>query len=70
MERTPAENIVYIGDNPNKDFIGIKPLGFKTIRVLTGNHRFEKLDNMHEAHLSINSLDEIDNQLLRKLGTT
>ena len=37
-ERCGAGDIVYIGDDPSKDFRGIKPLGVHTIRVATGRH--------------------------------
>ena len=29
----PAEGYVYIGDNPRKDFIGARQLGWRTVRV-------------------------------------
>ncbi len=64
IEKISADHIVHIADNPHKDFISIKPLGFKTIRVLTGSYKNEILDSCHEAHISINSLDEIDMKLL------
>lgn len=59
--------IIYIGDNPNKDFTGIKPLGFKTIRIRQGMFETLTLDKKHEAHIEIKSLSEIDNNLLDKL---
>ncbi len=31
--------MVYVGDNPSKDFVNLTPLGVHTIRVLTGAHR-------------------------------
>lgn len=65
-EQARAEEIVYIGDNPKKDFIGIRPLGFRTIRVLTGCYRDLKLDKTHEAELSIATLTDIT-EALRKL---
>lgn len=33
LENVNPEDIVYIGDNPNKDFVNIKELGFRTIRI-------------------------------------
>ena len=48
-EQCLPEQIVYIADNARKDFVGIKPLGFRTIRVETGQHRSVKLDSEHEA---------------------
>lgn len=58
-EQMPHANICYIGDNPYKDFVGIKPLGFKTVRLNQGMFRNIFLDTIHEAHVTINSLSEI-----------
>lgn len=63
-EKTSFNNIVYVADNPMKDFVGIKPLGFKTIRLLQGNYKELKMDNFHEAHVNIVSLNELTNNFL------
>jgi len=67
LEKTEPESIFYIGDNPNKDFIGIKPLGFKTIRILRGEHKGVRLKVEHDAHKEILSLDEITPELLKEM---
>jgi putative hydrolase of the HAD superfamily len=54
----PSE-ICYVGDDPHKDFVGIKPKGFKTVRVLTGKHSETVLDSAHEAHMTVKCLDEL-----------
>lgn len=59
---TPNE-IVYIGDNPRKDFVGIKPLGFRTIRVMTGEYRHLEMPENYEAELRIESLRELPDAL-------
>lgn len=59
--------IVYIADNPDKDFVGIKPLGFRTIRVHTGQHSHKQPAPSHKAHISITSLDELTDCLLDEL---
>ena len=64
IEKCPNSCIVYIGDDPHKDFVGIKPMGFKTIRVLQGRHKNTKLDKGREAHLSVSSLDDITKKLV------
>lgn len=66
-ENLSPHNIVYIGDNPAKDFVGIKPLGFKTVRVLTGMHSDVRLPQRFEADVSIGSLDELTPELIDKL---
>ena len=54
----PAE-VTYVGDNVKKDFVGIKPLGFNTVRILRGNYAHLEADAAHEANRSIHSLDEL-----------
>lgn len=67
LEKAELSKIVYIGDNPKKDFIGIKPLGFKTVRIRTGGFKNLEVDTAHQAHLNINSLDELTPTLLSEL---
>lgn len=67
LEKRDHDNIVYIGDNVNKDFVGIKPLGFKTIRVMTGQHAGLSKAQEFEADYTINSLNELTPQLLSKI---
>jgi putative hydrolase of the HAD superfamily len=67
LEKTTPDNILYIGDNAKKDFIGIKPLGFKTIRVRTGSYSEDWYSEAHEAHVIIDSLDELTPALINSL---
>jgi putative hydrolase of the HAD superfamily len=67
LERVGPEKVVYIADDPHKDFVGIKPLGFKTIRVLKGHHCHVRLSNRYEAHWQIDSLDQLDGRLLSRV---
>ena len=55
---TPNE-VTYVGDNVRKDFVGIKPLGFSTVRILRGNYAHLEADLAHAADRSIHSLDEL-----------
>lgn len=64
-EKAKPSDIVYVGDNPRKDFVGIRPLGFRTIRVLTGSHRTLRMDQAHEADVTIPSLAELSDVLGR-----
>jgi putative hydrolase of the HAD superfamily len=66
-EKTSPENVVYIADNISKDFVGIKPLGFKTIQVMTGQYTAIKKTKSHEAAIKINSLDELTESFMSKL---
>ena len=67
LERAQPEEIVYVGDNPAKDFVGIRPLGFRTIRVLTGSHATMTARPGHDADVTIKSLDELTATLLGEL---
>lgn len=59
------EEAVYIGDNPNKDFLPCKELGINSIRIIRpiGDHMNTFLDNKHEADLNIKSLLELEDTL-------
>lgn len=66
-EKVTPKEVVYIADNPYKDFVGIKPLGFKTIRILQGPYKDLTLSVAHEADQKIQSLREINEDFLNKL---
>jgi len=58
-ENCELSDMAYIGDNPNKDFVNLTPLGVRTIRVLTGEHRDVKAKPGFEAAHVIASLNEL-----------
>jgi len=66
LEKVEWTDIVYIGDDPNKDFVNLKKVGAITIRVMTG--RFAQVANSqdHEAEWKIDSLSQLP-KLLEKL---
>lgn len=64
-EEISPKDIVYIADNPHKDFVGIKPLGFKTIRLFQGPYKDIKLSEEFEAEFAINSLSELTEDYLK-----
>lgn len=59
LEKIKPSEAVYIADNPRKDFVGIKPLGFNTIRVMRGNYRDLTLAEEFEAASRVMTLDEL-----------
>ncbi len=67
-ERCRPDEIVYIGDNPRKDFVGLKPLGFKTIRIRQGQHKNIIADENYEAEVTIESLDQVNEDLLSHMN--
>jgi putative hydrolase of the HAD superfamily len=64
IEKTRPEEVVYIGDNPNKDFVGIKPLGFRTVRLMQGQYKDTIKSAEFDAELQIHSLNEVHSQLM------
>jgi putative hydrolase of the HAD superfamily len=65
-EKVLSSQVVYIGDNVTKDFVGIKPLGFKTIQVLTGQYTDIKRSQEYQADIKINSLDDLTEDFVLK----
>lgn len=63
-EQVTPKEVVYLADNPNKDFVGIKPLGFKTVRVLQGQYQNLRKPKLFEADYQIKSLTELDEAFL------
>lgn len=55
------EQCIYVGDNPNKDFIGARKVGIKTIRVIreVGDHMKTFLEKEYEADFVVKDLREI-----------
>jgi putative hydrolase of the HAD superfamily len=66
-ERVAWDALVYIGDNPAKDFVSLNQVGAKTIRVLTGAHAKVRALPSHDAQLSITNLTSLSPGLLDKL---
>jgi len=58
-EQCRWEEMVYIGDNPKKDFVNINKLGMQTVRVLTGVHKNVKACGIYNAKITINRLSDL-----------
>ncbi len=67
LEKAKPVNIIYIGDNPSKDFVGLRPHGYKTIQILRGNYMHLKPGAAYEADMQINNLDELTEDLIKKI---
>ncbi|WP_426024692.1 HAD family hydrolase [Brevundimonas sp. PWP3-1b1] len=69
FERIRAEtgcawpDMVYVGDNPAKDFVNLNPLGVLTVRVLTGAHKDTQALPSHDALITIPDLDALPDAL-------
>jgi putative hydrolase of the HAD superfamily len=59
IERCNWSDMIYIGDDPAKDFVNLTPLGVRTIRVLTGGQRDVKAKPGFEAAYVISSFREL-----------
>jgi putative hydrolase of the HAD superfamily len=66
-ENVKPSDIIYIADNPNKDFVGIKPLGFKTIRLLKGRYKNVKKEKKYDAEFTIKSLSQLNYDFIKKV---
>ena len=66
-EKIKPSQLIYIGDNPNKDFLNLKREGFNTIRVLTGCFKDLQVQKEYEAEYIINTLDEMDPKLIQTI---
>jgi putative hydrolase of the HAD superfamily len=58
-ERCAAGNLVYVGDDPSKDFRGIRPLGVRTIRVATGRHSGVVVPAAKDAERTVASIADV-----------
>lgn len=67
LEKAAPSTVVYVADNPHKDFVGIKPLGFITIRVMKGPYRNDQVAEAFDADLKIPHLGALDQELLNTL---
>ena len=59
QEGVAYEDIVYIADNSNKDFVAIKKLGFRTIRIKQGMFEHVQKPKEYQAEREIESLLEL-----------
>jgi len=69
MLNVQAEEAVYIGDNPVKDFVTARKLGIKTVRIIRekGMHITKRIDQEYEADHEINTLYELDKLIVDDL---
>jgi putative hydrolase of the HAD superfamily len=63
LQGTAFSEIVYIADNINKDFVGIKKLGFQTVRIHQGMFKDANKTQEYHAQMEIQNLLELKNIL-------
>ena len=56
-----SKEAVYVGDNPNKDFIGARKAGLYTVRIIreVGEHKDVRLSSEYEADFLISNMEEL-----------
>ncbi|OEU74766.1 MAG: haloacid dehalogenase [Desulfuromonadales bacterium C00003107] len=60
IEKCSWDEMVYVGDNPKKDFVNLNKVGAHTIRVLTGRHKDDVAKPGFEARKIIRNLKELE----------
>jgi len=63
-EKCEWEDILYVGDNPNKDFVNLNKVNAKTVRLLRGPYKDEIVRENFDAKFFINNLDELRSIIL------
>ncbi len=64
-EGAAPRDVVYIGDDPSKDFRGIRPLGYRTIRVRTGRCANVEVARRHDAEREVATLAAVPREIER-----
>ena len=67
LEKCDWGDMLYIGDNPEKDFVNLNPLGVRTIRVLTGGYSCVQAKQGFDALHSVESFCKLP-ELLQESG--
>lgn len=63
IEKCSWSQMIYIGDNPLKDFLNLNPLGVQTIRVKTGQFKNLHVDPLFDAKHIIKDLSYLEQVL-------
>lgn len=59
IEGAEWRDLVYVGDNPAKDFVSLNAVGAQTVRLLAGVHAAVEARPKHDAQHRIQSLAEL-----------
>jgi len=63
IENCDWNEMIYIGDDPNKDFVNLNKKNVLTIRVKTGRFKNQDAKNGFEAKIILNDLSELISKL-------
>ena len=59
FEGVDISELVYVGDDPNKDFVQLNSVGAQTIRVMTGRFKELRMPRDFEAQQQIASIADL-----------
>lgn len=62
-EGVPWRHIVYVGDNPAKDFVNLNVAGARTVRVRTGAYAHVVATPAYDGRLTIDTLEDLTTAL-------
>jgi putative hydrolase of the HAD superfamily len=68
LEGVSWSDLVYVGDDPSKDFVNLKPLGVTTVRIIKGRHANKQLSKTYEADYQIPGINKLAEVLGFKYG--
>jgi len=54
-----ADETIYVGDNPYKDFVNAKRIGMHTVRIMRGQYKNININKEHDSHFRIDNLNEL-----------
>lgn len=58
-ERAKPRELVYVADDPSKDFVGLRRMGSQSIRVLSGRHRDVPARPGFDAGATVERIEEV-----------
>ena len=64
-ERSGPNDLVYVGDDPGKDFVGVRALGGHTIRVRTGRHADLEPAPGYEPDVEVEDISQVPDAVAR-----
>jgi len=64
-EGRDLRELVYVGDDPAKDFVGLNAVGALTVRVLTGRHAHLAVPATHDGRILIPSIASFEPEKAR-----
>lgn len=63
-----GRQLVYVADNPTKDFIGARKRAWRTVRVLTGEHAEMVAKPGYDADTTINRMTDLESLIAVRRG--